>query len=404
MVKLRTSAKHKKKNIKKYSSKNKKNKHKKTINQKRYKRKRYSRKMIGGEVCLSENSECLKLVGSVKGNGNKSLDVAMGLSQSPVREIVQQESLPKKTDSSWFNRLLNRFGYETSKWKSVPGKDHFYQYSPMEVFLEIKKIESPPIETHSSVVTTTSNKNNTLYGEVVNEADRPQQENQVQTWGEKKERGIKPENNMSNEQQFQQQVNNESPSDVAEGTSFENKNISVQPPDPPTKNEEELANTGESLIGNTNNVLLSQDDSAININTGEQVAPLLRSLSLNDMRQESETQEKPNIVTRDRWVTERNNKSDVREKNSEIIEEKEQEQQIEDTVENDENNGEFTLGPEYESVEEVENEYDNSDRYNKFDLNNHGGKTRTRRSRKMKTKKRKSRASRKIRKNKKIRK
>ena len=147
MVKLRTTLKHKKKNIKKYSSKNKRNKNKKTMNQKRYKRKRYSKKMIGGEVCLP-NGECLKLVGSVKGTGNILPDVATGVIQSPVRETVQQK-LPE--ESSW----LNRFGFEKTKWKHIPGKDHFYQYSPAEVLLGVQRIKSSPIGTPSPVVTTT---------------------------------------------------------------------------------------------------------------------------------------------------------------------------------------------------------------------------------------------------------
>jgi hypothetical protein len=65
------------------------------------------------------------------------------------------------TGSSW----LNRRGFERTKWKSVPGKDHFYQYSPMEVLFGLKRLngtkssppitESLPIGTPSSVVTTT---------------------------------------------------------------------------------------------------------------------------------------------------------------------------------------------------------------------------------------------------------
>ncbi len=408
MVKLRTSAKHKKKNIKKYTRRNKRNKNKKTMNQKRYKRKRYSKKMIGGAVCLS-NGECLKLVGSVKGTGNIPQDVAMGVSQSPVTETVQQE-LPKKTGSS----LLNRFGYEPtkSKFRDGDGTNHLYERPWTEVLLGLKKIESPPIGTPSSVVTTTETQPESVTEIVQPSADtietQPESVTEIQPSEEKEEQGIKPDNNMTNEQQFQQQVDGSLPA-VAEKTldqtSLGNGNISVQPPLPPTKNEEELAND-ESRISNINTRSKSKDDMLTGKNiTGKnklkKATSLLRTLSLNDMRQESETQENPNIVTKNTWLTERNNESDVGEKNSEIIEEKEQ--QIEDTVENDENNGEFTPGPEYESVEEVENEYDNSDRYNRF-ASIRGGKTRTRRSRKMKIKKRKSRPSRKIRKNKKTRK
>ena len=68
MVKLMTTAKHKKKsNVKKYSNKNKNTKNKKITKQKKhYKRKKYSRKMKGGKVCFNSGTNagrCLKVVG-----------------------------------------------------------------------------------------------------------------------------------------------------------------------------------------------------------------------------------------------------------------------------------------------------------------------------------------------------
>lgn len=153
MVKFRTTLKHKKKNIKKYSNKNKRNKNKKTTKQKKYyKKRKYSRKMIGGTVCL-QNGECLKLVGTVKGTGNNiSGDVVMGLSQNPVGETVQQK-LPEKSTS--FNSLLNKVGYETNKWRHIDGKNHFYQYPISQVLFGIQRKKSSPTETSSPVVTTT---------------------------------------------------------------------------------------------------------------------------------------------------------------------------------------------------------------------------------------------------------
>jgi len=166
-------------------------KHKKTIKQKRYyKNRKYSKKFKGGKICLEKDpTQCLVEVSKI-GNDSSSGSgiISTSLSPSPgatgstasswfkmpkiFKGVSDEDSSSETgiistslspppgetgpTGSSW----LNRRGFERTKWKSVPGKDHFYQYSPMEVLFGLKRLNgtksSPPItESPSPVVTTT---------------------------------------------------------------------------------------------------------------------------------------------------------------------------------------------------------------------------------------------------------
>lgn len=361
MVKLMTTVKHKKKNIKKYSNKNKRNKNKKTIKQKKhYKRKKYSRKMIGGAVCLP-NGECLKLVGSVKGTGNIPQDVAMGvISQSPISDndievtkTLQEDITPIISDQTNTN------------------------------IIETNKGELPLSNNTNEEGELIQRDNSTNDGENIVSSEVPAIP--PATFGE----SILPPVPL--------QINQE------------NKEFSFSSELLPT--EQQNNNTFTEEIINSSNKVGSKDDIEIGRNTiNNNSPPLLRSLSEGDINRGIEGN--TNTIQKDNWVDEspqeqqkegnivtNNNTVDVDENGNTF-------------VENDNSASDITPKPSEESEEVNENdnrfdfktEYNNeTDRYNNFDFSNHGGKTSRRRSRKMKTKKGKKR-TRKMKKNKKTKK
>jgi hypothetical protein len=459
MVKLRTSSKHKKKNIKKYTRRNKRNKHKKTMNQKRYKRKRYSKKMIGGAVCLS-NGECLKLVGSVAGieksNGENTNSNANDVIHTGDLQVVVEDNIAKGRE-----RGTNETGVKEN---------------------EIIQTKSVDVDTNGNVdtnenVATTSNQNNAPDGEAKVELDTnenvdkdnnvtqdvtlstpvstPKSDSLARSTGETGSIGPTGSTNTNSSEELNdkiKQVELDTNGNVDRNNSVlinssENETSSiplnsqglngqkVEIPDivnqqsilPKKENfwkrlsdAQRDANNGTKSIDynkigkNVPGIPLATDNSNIlpQVPTTDTIKPSNVAWGEKES-QPAETSLQDTSVEGNK-NTESNNID-----NNEV---ENYEDDFEAADESVEENGEPALKINEDETEEVYpseesikhdnvkpfdfvTEYGKTYGRNQYDdLNNHGGKTRTRRSRKMKTKKRKSRNTRKIKKNKKTRK